>query len=144
MASPTLSAKTTTLVGAAGEYLVLSRLCLHGFIAAPAPKGVPNADVLVTDVSGSRLYAVQVKTRTFDGGDRGWHMGKKHEEIISETLLYCFVDFADGPTNAAVIYVVPSKVVATVLREMHQVWLANPGKRGQKHNDNDMRRFMPD
>ena len=38
----------STLVGAAGEYYVLSQLLRRGWIAAPAPDGAPNMDILVT------------------------------------------------------------------------------------------------
>lgn len=34
-------------------------------------------------------------------------------------------------------------VVAQTLSECHQAWLAQPGKKGQPHKDNDMRRFLP-
>jgi len=104
MATHALSVKTSTLLAAAGEYYVLSRLCLRGYIAAQAPKGAPNADLVITDVAGERLYAIQVKAR-LKGSDNGWHMKQKHESIMSDHLLYCFVDFGDGtmslPTTSA-------------------------------------------
>ena len=69
----------TTLTGAAGEHFVMSELLRRGMIAALAPTGVPNCDIVVTDEIGDRLFAVQVKTRLGKGSDRGWHMSKKHE-----------------------------------------------------------------
>ena len=39
----------TTLTGAAGEHFVMSELLRRGFIAALAPAGVPNCDIVVTD-----------------------------------------------------------------------------------------------
>ena len=142
-AAHALSVHTSTLLAAAGEYYVLSQLSLRGHIAAPAPKGVPNADILVSDITGTRLFAVQVKARLDKGSDHGWHMKKKHEDLRSETLVYCFVDFHDGIGAAPTTFVLPSKVVADVLTRMHQLWLSIPGKRGP-HNDNEMRRFLPD
>ena len=53
----------TTLTGAAGEHFVMSELLRRGMIAALAPTGVPNCDIVVTDDIGARLCAVQVKTR---------------------------------------------------------------------------------
>ena len=55
-----LSIPDSTSVAAAGEYYVLSRLCLHGKIAALAPSGVRNADIVITSVDGERLHALQV------------------------------------------------------------------------------------
>ena len=43
----------STLLGAAGEHYVLSQLLRRGYIAALAPIGLPNADIVVT----SDLYA---------------------------------------------------------------------------------------
>lgn len=133
----------TSLTGAAGEHFVMSELLRRGFIAALAPAGVPNCDIVVTDDIGERLCAVQVKTRIGKGADRGWHMGKKHEGLVSPTLFYCFVDFAMGTGSPPFTYVVPSGVVAQTLAECHQAWLNQPGAKGQARNDSDFRRFLP-
>jgi hypothetical protein len=45
--SAPLTVKQSTMVAAAGEYYVLARLSLLGKIAAQAPTGVPNADILI-------------------------------------------------------------------------------------------------
>jgi hypothetical protein len=133
----------TSLTGAAGEHFVMSELLRRGMIAALAPAGVPNCDIVVTDDIGDRLCAVQVKTRLGKGADRGWHMRKKHEELMSPSLFYCFVDFGAGGNEPPFTYVVPASIVATCLAENHQAWLDKPGAKGQAHNDNDMRRFLP-
>ncbi|HEY8065135.1 MAG TPA: hypothetical protein VIF40_10480, partial [Methylosinus sp.] len=73
----------SSLLGAAGEYHVISELLRRGYIAALAPQGVPNADIVVTDVEGARLCSIQVKTRRDIGSDGGWHMKAKHEDIRS-------------------------------------------------------------
>jgi hypothetical protein len=133
----------STLTGAAGEHYVMSELLRRGFIAALAPTGVPNCDIVVTDDIGERLCAVQVKTRNNTGADRGWHMGKKHESLTSPTLFYCFVDFGMGSAGPPFTYVVPAGVVAKALNESHQAWLHQSGKKGQKRKDGDMRRLLP-
>lgn len=134
----------TSLTGAAGEHFVMSELLRRGMIAALAPAGVPNCDIVVTDDIGDRLCAVQVKTRLGKGADRGWHMSKKHEALASPSLFYCFVDFGTVTGETPFTYVVPAPVVARCLGENHQAWLAKPGAKGQPHKDNDMRRFLPD
>lgn len=54
----------------------MSQLLRRGLIAALAPAGVPNCDIIVTDDVGERLCAVQVKTRNSTGADGGWHMSR--------------------------------------------------------------------
>jgi len=122
----------------------MSELLRRGFIAALAPVGVPNADIVVTDIDSSRLCSIQVKTRRAIGSDGGWHMKAKHEGISSDRLFYCFVDFGRDLQSSPVVHVLPSLVVAKVLAEAHRKWLSIPGKRGQPHKDSVMRRLIPD
>lgn len=127
----------TTLTGAAGEHLVLSRLLQRGIVAAQAPEGVRKVDILVNFLEGGKPCFIQVKARQ-GGGRVGWHMGVKHESMIDPDLFYAFVDFQpDQPS----VHVIPSEVVARVVREGHQNWLDTPGVKGQAHNPTDFRRF---
>ncbi|AXK79540.1 hypothetical protein DW352_02795 [Pseudolabrys taiwanensis] len=128
----------TSTTGAAGEHYVMCQLLRRGLIAALAPTGVPNADIIVTDEIGDKLCAVQVKTRLKPGSDKGWHMSVKHERIISPNIYYCFVGFETQPPGC---WIMPSDVVADVLKRSHAHWLAQPGKNGQAHKENDMRRL---
>jgi hypothetical protein len=137
-------ASQSSLLGAAGEHYVMSALLRRGLIAALAPAGVPNADIVVTDIEGGRLCSIQVKTRRDIGSDGGWHMKAKHEAIISDRLFYCFVDFGRDQTGVAAVFVLPSAVVAQVLRDAHRKWLDTPGMRGQQRQDSVMRRLLPD
>jgi hypothetical protein len=116
----------------------MSALLRRGLIAALAPRGVPNADIIVTDKIGDQLCAVQVKTRLRGAGDNGWHMGAKHEEITSPNIYYVFVGFETEPPGC---WIVPSAIVAEALKLSHGNWLAMPGKGGRAHNDSKMRRF---
>jgi hypothetical protein len=137
-------ASQTSLTGVAGEHYVLYELLRRGYIAALAPTGVPNADLVVTDIGGSRLCSIQVKTRRGVGADGGWHMSAKHEKIRGERLFYCFVDFQSSHEVLPLVYVMPSTDVATAIAAAHQKWLSTPGKKGQPHKDNKMRRLCPD
>jgi hypothetical protein len=134
----------STLLGAAGEHFVLCQLLRRGYIAALAPIGVPNADILITDVEGYKLTAIQVKTRRNIGADKGWHMKPKHETLVSDSLFYCFVDLGEGFDEMPRTLVVPSSAVASAIREAHAHWLKTPGKKGQAHKDSNVRRFTPD
>jgi hypothetical protein len=81
----------STLLGAAAEHYVMCQLLRREMIAALAPVGVPNADIIVCDIKGSKLAAVQVKARREIGSDGGWHMKEKHEGILERKtfLLSC-------------------------------------------------------
>ena len=96
-----------TIIGAAGEYYVLSQLLRRGWIAALAPDGAPNLDILVTDESSDKLCAIQVKTRRDTGGDRGWHMRRKHETMTADDLFYVFVDVGKQPSDRTFSYILP-------------------------------------
>jgi hypothetical protein len=134
------TAQQKALVGPAGEHYVLFRLHQQGLLASLSPEGSPTVDVLVLSPDETVIASLQVKTRTY-GRDRGWHMRKKHESIVKPRYFYAFVDLEpDQP----VTYIVPSRVVADVLRKSHQAWLAAPGARGQRRNDNEMRRIQPE
>ena len=134
----------SSLLGAAGEHYVMAELLRRDYIAALAPQGVPNADIVVTDVEGSRLCSIQVKTRRDIGSDGGWHMKEKHERIRGDRLFYCFVNFGKTFDAQPKVHVLPSSLVADVLTQSHQKWLATPGKNGQPHQDSPMRRLLPD
>ncbi len=133
----------STLLGAAGAHHVMAALLRRGYIAALAPEGVPTIDILVTDVEGTRLCSIQVKSRRDIGSDGGWHMKQKHEDIHSDRLFYCFVNFGKAADTHPVVHVLPSGTVAEVLSSAHRKWLATPGKNGQLHKDSDMRRLLP-
>jgi len=137
-------ASQSSLLGAAGEYFVMAELLRRGYIAALAPQGVPNADIVVTDVEGGRLCSIQVKTRRDLGSDGGWHMKAKHEGIRAAQLFYCLVNFGKTADDRPTVHVLPSTLVADVLSAMHRRWLAKPGKKGQSHKDTQMRRLLPD
>ncbi len=134
----------STLLGAAGAHHVMAELLRRGYTAALAPEGAPTVDILVTDLEGARLCSIQVKTRRDIGSDGGWHMKKKHEDIRSDRLFYCFVDFGKDADSRPVVYVLPSARVADVLYTAHRKWLGNPGKNGKPHQDGEMRRLVPD
>ena len=129
----------TTLTGAAGEHLVLSRLLQRGIIASQAPEGLRTFDILVSFFTEQTSVLLQVKSRQF-GSDGGWHMSEKHEKIRDSNLYYCFVNFEPAHPS---VYVVPSKVVADAIKADYRVWLDTPGSKGKPHKPNKLRRLKP-
>jgi hypothetical protein len=120
----------STILGAAGEHFVMSQLLRRNMIAALAPTGVPNADIVVTDKLGDRLCAVHVKVRRDIGSDGGWHMGQKHEELVSPNLFYSFVDFGKSLADQPRTWVVPSGTVAKSLRKFIRIGCTRLERRG--------------
>ena len=133
----------SVMTGSAGEYLVMGELLRRGYIAAKAPEGVPNLDIVVTDKEGQNLFSIQVKTRRGGVGSLGWPMSQHHEGIGNDKMFYVFVHLPDIHNQAPRYYVVPSKVVANTLQDSHQVWLRQPGRNGEVHRDGPMRSFKP-
>ncbi|MBP9864215.1 hypothetical protein KBC54_02075 [Patescibacteria group bacterium] len=133
----------TSLVGASGEHFVLYRLLRMGYLAALAPQGAPNADIICTDVAGEKTAVIQVKTRRDIGADKGWHMKSKHELLKSKKMFYCFVDYQKDEMLPPTVFIVPSNVVADALKEMHEAWFRAPGKNGKEHKATEMRRLLP-
>jgi len=71
-------------------------------------------------------------------------MGKKHEDIQNPRMFYCFVDLGKSPSDMQKVYVVPSSIVAKVVRESHLSWLNAPGSHGHVRKDSGFRRLLPD
>ena len=126
-----------TLIGPAGEHLVLSRLLSAGFLAAPAPRGTRKVDILVNFIDGGEPFMIQVKS-TMTGARNGWWLSEKHEDMRQEDLFYCFVDFLPAQPD---VYVLPAGLVADHVKTGHATWLATPRKDGGRHKDVPARRI---
>jgi hypothetical protein len=139
-----MPAATSALTGSSGVYYVMHRLLRMDKIAALAPEGVPNVDLIVTNIEGEKVSAVQVKTRSGIGSNGGWQMKERHEHLIATNLYYCFVELEKDAAVSPSVWVIPSKIVALSLKETHALWKSIPGKKGQPHKDTDMRWLLPD
>lgn len=90
-----------------GLYLVAAELSRQGFIVSPTSRSALTADLLITDPECKKTFAVQVKTNasTFNF----WLVNPKTSKIISENLVYVFVNLRKSVTE---YFLVPSKLVA--------------------------------
>jgi hypothetical protein len=139
-----MSKVSSVILGAAGEHFVMAELLRRGLVAAKAPEGVPNFDIVITDIDGERLAALQVKTRRdLKGGDKGWHMKAKHDRLKAERMFYVFVDVGRDQSSPVSFFVLPSKVVAHVCKTSHENWLETPNSKGGQHKQSEMRRLLP-
>ena len=126
------------LSGVAGEYFVAAELSRQGLIASITLRNTKGIDILASNSDASRQVGIQVKTN--QSGRTGWVLNRKAEDYFAENLFYVFVNLREA-NGRPDFYVVPSTVVAKVVKEGHREWLATPGRRGQKHSNTSMRMF---
>jgi hypothetical protein len=129
----------SAVLGAAGEYLVLSNLLRLNFVAGKAPDNTKNYDLIVLNKNGTSSSPIQVKT-TFRKD--GWILNKKHETPI-KNLFFCFVYMSKTSSNSE-IYIIDSETVSYSIKTSHKIWLKLPGAKGKKHNDTAMRQLTRD
>ncbi|RMD61095.1 aspartate ammonia-lyase [Candidatus Parcubacteria bacterium] len=126
------------LTGVAGEYFVAAELSRLGYVASITLRNTKGIDILVSNATATRQIAIQVKAN--QGNKPEWVLNKKAESFYSDNLFYVFVNLK-SPDERPDFYIVPSKVVANFVRADHQNWLETPGKSGQPHKDNPVRKF---
>lgn len=124
-----------SVIGAAGEHLVLSHLLRLGYIAGKTPDFTKDYDIVVLNKDGNDSAPIQVKTTT----SNGWILKKKHETPI-KNLFYCFVKMNFKNENSE-IFILDAKMVAKYVTFSHKIWLKLPGRNGKKHNDSEMRKL---
>jgi len=127
-------------IGAAGEHLVLSRLYARRVLASLAPPNAPEVDILVNPVDGNNSKLIQVKSTESRGKDRGWSMRDEHLSLVSPKLFYCFVELSSNPQN---VYVIPSGVVAQVLKEADKAYMNKPKRDGSARTKHSRRMLKP-
>ena len=146
-----MSVVSANSVSLAGEFAVLSQLALRGYDANMTLGHTKSVDILVSNPVNGKMYQLEVKTnlrnadQTSESKVHGkflsdWMMSKKHENISSPTLFYCFVNISKN-TSLFKFYIVPSKVVAEYVKEQHVLWLAEKKKEGKKVKNLDVRIF---
>ncbi len=135
---------STKIIGAAGEHYVVSQILRRGYLAALAPDGAPNSDIIVTDINSQNLCSVQVKTRRSSSKNIGWRMNVKHENMVSEKLFYCFVALGEKFEDAIKTYIIPSEIVAEVVKNDHKFWLLGEPSRGESRKDTVIRTLSSD
>jgi hypothetical protein len=109
-------------VGLAGEHYVVYSLLVRGFHASVVGGNVPNVDVLVSSVNGSKQISLQVKTSRQAYRRRRWRhevyefeVGRSAVGRQSPNHWYALVDLQEGnsPSWTPVVYLVPSLWVDT-------------------------------
>lgn len=123
--------------GNAGEYFVAGELERRGFTAAVPMSYTKDFDILAINRLSCKQYAIQVKTTSYK--KKEWTLSSKNETLVGDNIFYIFVSLNE--LEIPEYHIVPSKIVAESITASHKKWLETPGKKGQKHNDNSMRKF---
>ena len=116
--------------GISAEYFVAAELSRRGLYASITLKNTPGIDILAADESGSRVFFIQVKSKKQmgKGGTKAWLLSKGDESIIGKDFFYVFVNLNNKKFSPPDIYIVPSKVVSSRIRENHRKFLEGGGK----------------
>lgn len=126
------------LAGVSGEYFVAAELSRRGYIASITLRNTRGVDILCSNTDATKTVGIQVKTnRSFK---RSWILNQKAEDYYAENLYYVFVNL-NSNQRAPDFFIVPSIKVAKYCRRKHSAWLNIPGKKGQRHKDNPVRKF---
>ena len=113
---------SAALTGAAGVYFVAARLNAMGLQCAPTFGNVPSVDILVSNLGGSALASLQVKTSRYAMREKGrgdarkpfeyqWAIGWNSARLETPNLFFALVDlkdFAELPD----VFILPSRVIA--------------------------------
>lgn len=132
-------------IGMTGEFFVLAQLFREGFEPAFTLGNAKGVDIYVSTRDDKPPYRIEVKTTTNKTAKSGifgenveWRMSKKHVEISSPYLFYCFVQLRDKSALPR-FFLVPSIEVAKYVRAENLFWWEKRGK--PVDEDYEMRMF---
>ena len=125
-------------IGIAGEFYIAHILAKHGFEVNLSLGRTKGFDLFVQNLIGVNM-TISVKT-TYSNKAKFILVNKKAETLIDDYLYYAFVRL-NMPDGIPEFWIVPSKVVATVIKEEHIIWMKTPAKNGSAHKENPMRNF---
>lgn len=124
--------------GNACQFFIAGELCRRGYSAVVTLGNTPNTDILCSNLEGTRFVHIQVKT--FVPGRRTCSVGKKAERNFGDNFFWVLGGIPLPDSNKEfVYYIIPSKVMSERIAQGHQAWLIALGKKGQRHNDSDLR-----
>jgi hypothetical protein len=113
--------RSSQLTGVAGVHYVAAYLSFLGFHAVPTTRNVAGPDLLVSNLTGSRLLSLQVKTTVWAMRTRGrgeqkqphhceWDIGWGSARSNHPHLLFALVDLKEFQ-GLPDVFIVPSDVI---------------------------------
>ncbi|MEM5777791.1 MAG: hypothetical protein QXJ06_05120 [Candidatus Aenigmatarchaeota archaeon] len=124
-------------IGNAGEYYLASILSAKNFTVTITLGRNEKYDLLAVNPKGKTIK-LSVKTR-FKKVKR-FPIDKKCENLINDDIFYAFIilnEFKQEPDY----WIVPSKIVAKIIKISHRSWLQQLNKKGKKHKESNIRNF---
>ncbi|MFW9971908.1 MAG: hypothetical protein ACFFDF_17095 [Candidatus Odinarchaeota archaeon] len=125
-------------IGISGEFYIAYILAKNGFKVNVSLGRTEGFDLFLQNPLGTNI-TVSVKT-TFSNTAKKIVMTEKAETLIDDYLYYAFVRL-NAPDGVPDFWIVPSKIVAEVIKQNHQSWLKETSKNGKPHKDSKMRGF---
>jgi len=120
--------------GMEGVYLAAAELARRGFIVSPTSRSARGADLLITDQSCCRAFAVQVKTNTQTFSY--WLVGEHARKLAAPSHIYVLVNLRTK--NGTEFYIVPSTELAQLVevdRNKESTWFYVSRKRVAQFKD---------
>ena len=131
-------AKQKITRGNASQFFVAGELCRRGYSAVVTLGNTPNTDILCSNLEGTKFVHIQVKT--FVPGISTCSVGLKAEKDFGSKFFWVLGGIPQPEDDSKFqYYIIPAKVMAKNVSEIHQLWLKTPGKKGQPHKDNNVR-----
>ena len=125
-------------IGNAGEYYIASRLSAENFIATLTLGRAEKYDILALSPDG-RAIKLSVKT-AYKETSKSFILSTKDESGASNDFYYAFVrlnQFNKEPD----FWIIPSKVVAPLIKHSQEVWMKTLGRKNQQHKETTMRQL---
>lgn len=135
---PTTEKLSKGITGIAGEYFAAAELSRRNFMASITLRNNDSIDILASNPRNNKIYSIQVKTSQLKS--RSWPLSVKSETNFSDKHFYIFINFR-GIFERPEYFIVPSKIVSETIRLDNQTWLEKPGKNGNIHKENSIRKF---
>jgi hypothetical protein len=124
--------------GNASQFFIAGELCRRGYSAVVTLGNTPNTDILCSNIEGTKFVHIQVKT--FIPGNRTCSVGKKAEKYFGENFFWVLAGIPEpGSQTGFEYFIIPAKAMSINISEGHSLWLKKLGKKGQDHNDSNVR-----
>lgn len=122
--------------GISGEFYIAHILAKNNFKVNVSLGRTEGFDLFVQNPNGINI-TVSVKTR-YSNKAKDIILSKKAETLIDESLFYALVRL-NMPDGEPEFWIVPSNVVAEVVKTSYKIWKDAPRKDGKPHKDTKMR-----
>ena len=124
--------------GDASQFFIAGELCRRGLVAVITMGNCPNTDILCSNVQGTRFVHIQVKT--FVPGNRTCSVGLKAMRAFGDNFFWVLGGIpTPNQARPFEFFIIPSAVMASNVKEAHNLWLGTPGKNEAAHKDSKIR-----